>query len=384
MTIDTHRGRKVRKPGTAPAQKSIRPSAGAVPSVPSMRKGLVASLLAGFLAMTALSATAMAEQKTLYVGMNGGDMERAFTQNVFPAFEKANNVKIVVVPGTSTEVLAKAQAFKDKPQMHVMFLDDGVMSRAISMGLCEKIQDSAVLQQLYPAAVMKDGMAAGIDTGMTGLGYNTHIFKDKGWAPPTSWMDLADAKYKGKVVFQSAASSTFGLHAFLMFNRILGGNDQNVEPGFAKWSSTIGPNVLEYITNSAKLAEMIQSDEAAIFPLTPTAIARLKKRGIPVEYAQPKEGSVILVVGECVVAKNSEPELSQKLAAYLLSKEAQEAALEYGGHFPSNRNVTGTGDNVAVLKQFQQYMANAKVLDWDAINATRAAFNARWNRVMER
>ncbi|RXN88216.1 spermidine/putrescine ABC transporter substrate-binding protein [Achromobacter aloeverae] len=362
MTTDTHRGHGVRNPV----------------------RTLACKWLAGLLATTALSAGAMAQQKTLYVGMNGGDMERAFTQHVFPAFEKANNVKIVVVPGTSTEVLAKAQAFKDKPQMHVMFLDDGVMSRAISMGLCEKIQDGAVLRQLYPAAVMKDGMAAGIDTGMTGLGYNTHIFKDKGWAPPTSWMDLADPKYKGKVVFQSAASSTFGLHAFLMFNRIQGGKDQNVEPGFGKWSSTIGPNVLEYITNSAKLAEMIQSDEAAIFPLTPTAIARLKKRGIPVEYAQPKEGSVILVVGECVVAKNSEPELSQKLAAYLLSREAQEAALEYGGHFPSNRDVKGTGDNVAVLKQFQDYMANAKVLDWDAINATRPAFNARWNRVMER
>src|ERR1044072_243838 len=77
-------------------------------------------------ALSALPAAAWAQQKTLYVGMNGGDMERAFTQHVFPDFEKANNVKIVVVPGTSTEVLAKAQAYKDSPQMHVMFLDDGV------------------------------------------------------------------------------------------------------------------------------------------------------------------------------------------------------------------------------------------------------------------
>ncbi|KAG1579335.1 hypothetical protein G6F46_015672 [Rhizopus delemar] len=70
--------------------------------------------------MTLLSAGAMAQQKTLYVGMNGGDMERAFTQYVFPDFEKANIVKIVGVPGTSTDVLAKAQAYKDKPQMHVI------------------------------------------------------------------------------------------------------------------------------------------------------------------------------------------------------------------------------------------------------------------------
>ena len=53
---------------------------------------------------------------------------------------------------------------------------------------------------------------------MTGLGYNTRLFKEKGWAAPTSWMDLADPKFKGKVVFQSASGSTFGLHGFLMFS----------------------------------------------------------------------------------------------------------------------------------------------------------------------
>jgi putative spermidine/putrescine transport system substrate-binding protein len=74
--------------------------------------------------------------------MNGGTMEKAYTQYVFPAFEKLNNVKVVVVPGTSSDILAKAQANKDKPQMHVMFLDDGVMVRAIGMGLCQKQKPS--------------------------------------------------------------------------------------------------------------------------------------------------------------------------------------------------------------------------------------------------
>ncbi|WP_459616187.1 ABC transporter substrate-binding protein [Bordetella sp. 2513F-2] len=338
---------------------------------------------AALLAAT-LSGTAWAQQKTLYVGMNGGDMERAFTQHVFPAFEKENNVKIVVVPGTSTDVLAKAQAYKDNPQMHVMFLDDGVMSRAISMGLCDKLQDGPALQQLYPAALIKNGMAAGIDTGMTGVAYNTKLFAERGWAPPTSWMDLADPKYKGKVVFQSAATSTFGLHAFMMFNRIQGGDEKNVDPGFSKWDDTIGPNVLEYIPNTAKLSEMIQSGEAAIFPLTPTATARFQRRGIPVEYVQPKEGSVILMVAECVIAGNSEPELSQKLAHYLLTAQAQSKALEFGGHFPSNKTVTAPAGSEEMLAKFQQYMQNAHVVDWDTINATRGSFNARWNRSVER
>src|SRR5690606_713911 len=115
--------------------------------------------LAGAAVLAAVSTAALAETKTLYVGMNGGDMERAFTQHVFPEFEKANDVKIVVGPGTSADILAKAQAFKDKPQMHVMFLDDGVMVRAASMGLCQKLNDAPVMKEVYPSARIAGDMA---------------------------------------------------------------------------------------------------------------------------------------------------------------------------------------------------------------------------------
>lgn len=86
----------------------------------------------------AFASAASAETKTLYIGMNG-NMEKAYTEHVLPEFEKANDVKVVVVPGTSADILAKATAQKDNPQMHVMLLDDGVMVRAISSGLCQKI-----------------------------------------------------------------------------------------------------------------------------------------------------------------------------------------------------------------------------------------------------
>ena len=139
-----------------------------------------------------LAGSALAQTKTLYIGMNGGTMEKAYTEHVFPAFEKANNAKVVVVPGTSSDILAKAQANKDKPQMHVMFLDDGVMYRAIGLGLCEKQKPSPVLNDLYPSAHLKGDMATGVSLGMTGLAYNKKLFAEKGWAAPTSWMDLAD------------------------------------------------------------------------------------------------------------------------------------------------------------------------------------------------
>lgn len=339
---------------------------------------------AAALVATTLAGSAMAQTKTLYIGMNGGLMEKAYTQYVFPAFEKLYGTKVVVVPGTSSDILAKAQANKDRPQMHVMFLDDGVMMRAVGLGLCEKQRPNPSMAQIYPAARMKDDMATGVSLGMTGLAYNARMFKEKGWAAPTSWMDLADPKYKGKVVFQSMPASSFGLHGFLMFNRIQGGNDKNVEPGFKAWASTIGPNVLEYIPSSAKLSEMVQTNEAALFPLTPTAVAALKIKGIAVEYVQPKEGSVVLMVAQCVIARNSEPEMSQKLAEFLLSPLAQANVLQFGSQIPTNPKAPVVGEGVAQVAQIHNYMKNAVTLDWDSINANRPAWNARWNKTIER
>jgi putative spermidine/putrescine transport system substrate-binding protein len=335
-------------------------------------------------AALAASGAAGADTKTLYIGMNGGTMEKAYTQYVFPAFEKLNNVKVVVVPGTSSDILAKAQANKNNPQMHVMFLDDGIMVRAIGMGLCQKQRPSAALNEIYPAARFKGDMASGVSLGMTGLAYNKKMFSEKGWAAPTSWMDLADPKFKGKVVFQSMSSSSFGLHGFLMFNRIQGGNDKNVEPGFKAWPTTIGPNVLEYIPSSAKISEMVQTGEAALFPLTPTSVAALKAKGIPVEYAQPKEGSVVLMVGQCVIANNSEPELSQKLTEFLLSPLAQANVLQYGAQIPTNPKAPAVGEGATQVADITRWMKTAVTLDWDSVNANRPAWNARWNKTIER
>jgi putative spermidine/putrescine transport system substrate-binding protein len=327
---------------------------------------------------------AFAQSKTIYIGMNGGPMEKAYTSQVLPDFEKANDVKVVVVPGTSSDILAKLLANKSNPQIHVVFLDDGVMARAVSMGVCKKLDDAPVLKELYPFARMKDDIGAGVQLGMTGIAYNTKLFKEKGWAPPTSWLDFADPKYKGKVVFQSASSSTFGLHGFLEINRLWGGSEQNVEPGFTKWQSTVGPNVVEYIPNSAKISEMVQTGEAGLFPLTPTAVGDLQDKGIPVAYASPKEGPVLLLVDLCVVNNNPDPHLAQKLAQFLLSAPAQTKAAIAGKQIPTNRNATMPASMQQSLGNLDDLVKKVNVVDWDVINAHRAQWDARWNREIER
>ncbi len=48
-----------------------------------------------------LTVTQAQAEPTLYLGMNGGTMERLYADKVLPVFEKANNVKVVIVPPIS-------------------------------------------------------------------------------------------------------------------------------------------------------------------------------------------------------------------------------------------------------------------------------------------
>jgi putative spermidine/putrescine transport system substrate-binding protein len=195
-----------------------------------------------------------------------------------------------------------------------------------------------------------------VSLGVTGLAYNTRLFKEKGWAAPTSWMDMADPRFKDKLVFQSMASSTFGLHGFLMFNRIQGGSETNVDPGFKAWPNSVGRNVLEYIPSSAKISEMLQTDEAALFPLTPTQVTALKLKGMPVEYAQPKEGAVVLNVAECTIANNTNRNWPRSSPRSCSRLEAQAAGTEDGDQIPSNPNTPTTDRTRGQVEAMKQYL----------------------------
>jgi putative spermidine/putrescine transport system substrate-binding protein len=59
-----------------------------------------------------------------------------------------------------------------------------------------------------------------------------------------------------------------------------------------------------------------------IFSITPTQVATQKRLGVPMEYAQLKEGAVLLTVARCVIARNDQPELARKLAAFFADRRS--------------------------------------------------------------
>ena len=60
-------------------------------------------------ALALCAGAAHAQDKTLYIGMNGGDMERSYTKYVFPAFERIHGVKVVVVSNITDHINLERQ-----------------------------------------------------------------------------------------------------------------------------------------------------------------------------------------------------------------------------------------------------------------------------------
>ena len=217
--------------------------------------------LAAMALLAVTTAPAFAQQRLTVAGY-GGSFEQTMRKEVIPDFEREFNARVEYVVGNSTDTLAKLQAQRANQAIDVAILDDGPMYQAIELGFCSRIANLPT-DDLLPGARFKDDQAVAFGLVATGLMYNTKVFREKGWAAPTSWNDLKDAKYKGTMVIPPI-NGTYGLHALVMFARLNGGGEREIEPGFKVMKKEVNPNVLVYEASPGKMTELFQSGQAEI------------------------------------------------------------------------------------------------------------------------
>ena len=330
--------------------------------------------------MFAAVAGASAET-TLYVGGSGGSNEDLFKAKVIPPFEAANGVKVVYIPGNSTDILAKLEAQKTAEEMSVAMIDDGPMYQAVAHGLCTKVEQAGSIKELYPNARMAGDKSIGIGFVATGLAYNKAVFAKNGWAAPTSWNDLTDPKYKGKIV-NPPITNGYGLLTLVMMARLNGGGEAAIEPGFNAMIKQVAPNVLSWEASPGTMASMLQTGEAALVVWGSGRVQSVIDQGAPVAFVYPKEGAVALMVAGCVVEGAPEAALGQKFLQHVASAEMQGILAEVG-YGPVNRNTKLTPEIAAKVVSGPEKVNAMISPDYSVINAKRAEWTSRWNRAVE-
>ncbi|MDF0733204.1 ABC transporter substrate-binding protein [Pseudomonas entomophila] len=324
---------------------------------------------------------AHAEQFTLYVAAFGGSFEQLLKTQIVPPFEKMTGSKVILVPGDTTTTLARMQAQKGKQTLDVAFLDDGPMSQAAKLDYCEKLTDAPIYKDLHEAAHFKSNKAVTIGLDGTGIVYNERVFAAKGWAPPTSWKDLQNPLYKGHVQFPSITNG-YGIESLVMFARLNGGSEQNIEPGFVAIKNSVAPNVLSFDPSPGKISELFQNDSLWIGAWGAGRTQSLRNQGVPVKFVAPKEGVMALGLSVCPVKHDTVNALAQKFVQYTLTPQVQALFAAEEGVAPVNKHTELPPDVQAKIPDNATVAAMLSI-DWDIINAMRPTWIQQWNRQIE-
>lgn len=326
---------------------------------------------------------ASAAGKEVVFGGFGGTFQKAMKATVIPAFEKKYNVKVIYVVGTSAQLTAKLLAERNHPRIDVIWGTDASYYIGRKAGLFAKLDRSKIpnLADLYPFAVYADGTGVMMGMQACGIEYNTKIFAEKGWAPPKSWNDLWDPKYRGHVVSYNLPIGYASVF-FSVVSKLTGSKHGDFAPAWKKIAQLV-PNVLTFVNPPAQVDALFATGGAWIGYNGSARIGELAARGVPVAMATPKEGAV-LNPNQFVVVKNGpNPELANEFINFALSVQAQEMIAKTMLLGPVNRKVKLDAAS-ATKVPYGKAVKKLWIIDQDAINEHMKQLVQKWTQVVSR
>lgn len=354
-------------------------------SVASIR-GLraVAALAAAVVVLAgAPGVRSQAVREVVFLGF-GGTHEKNMKERVLPPFERAHNAKVLYVTGTMAANFARAQAQKGRPDADVIWDNDLTHVMGKRMGLFEKLDRARVtnLKDVYDVARDPDGVGVMQGFQAEGLEYNAKVFKDKGWPPPTSWRDLWNPAFKGRVGLY-AGTNAYTQYLIPMIARLEGGGERQVDGAFARLRE-LAPSAPTFALAPAELDNLLKQGEVWIAYNGSSRVYELQLAGFPVEFAYPKEGALIFGNWFDVLKGAPHGELAQDLVNYLIGVEAQALFARHVFFGPINGQVRLDPEVARRVPFGPEQIGKMVKLDFEAMNDGVARWTERWNKEIER
>ncbi len=331
------------------------------------------------------SGSAQAKQsgaaKELVVASWGDPYLAGWKKQLIPSFEQKFNVKITWLPsGGSQATLTNAIAHKG--EVDVALLDDGGFAGGVKQDIWEPLDFSRInTSDLYDVALTyKSSGGVAIGVGVTGGYYNTKVFQEKGWTPPTSIKDLADPKYCNHVTIHTITNG-IGLGVLQIMALANGGDATNFDPGFAPMTK-LAPCVLTFDT-FGDTSTLIQQGAGWVGSWDLGRVKQLRDVGAPVDFIRWKEGVSGYVVMAPIVKGAPHKELAYEFINYLLTADQQKNTAMDVGFGPLNKTVRLTPDQTQYLVYGEDQVKQVKLLDWTYVNKNRDAWTEKWKRQVE-
>jgi 2-aminoethylphosphonate transport system substrate-binding protein len=335
-------------------------------------KRTFAAVLAA-VAMMASPALAASQVVTIYSadGLHGGNP--SWFGKMFADFTKKTGIKVQYIEGGSGVVVQRVAKEQSNPQADVLVTLPPFIQKAASDGL---LQPYASKEAANIPAADKDakGLFVPMVNNYMNFIYNASVLK----APPKTYNDLLDAKFKGKIQYSTPGQAGDGTAVMLQAIHAFGGRDA----GFAflkkLQDNNVGPS-----SSTGKLTALVNKGEIYVAngDLQMNMDQKEKNPNIKVFWPAGPDGkrttfALPYYIG--LVKGAPHADAGKKLIDFLLSKEAQSSLSTIAWGLPVRIDVK---PNDANFKALHELMAGVTVWhpDWSDVLKHLDADVKRWH-----
>jgi len=192
----------------------------------------------------------------------------------------------------------------------------------------------AIPKSMWPLTQSGGILGVPVHFSLYVIAYNTDFAKA---ADFVSWNALIDKKWSNQVSLTRPA--ILARNDLILFSKIFGGSDTNVEPGYA-FIRKLAANALNVYTSMASLMSQMGRGEVVAAPFFYDEIMHLHHQGVKnIDFVVPAEGALVIpyLVAIPKGARNSEE--AKKLLNALVEPKYQVPFLVESGLLPTNPSV---------------------------------------------
>jgi putative spermidine/putrescine transport system substrate-binding protein len=334
------------------------------------------------LGLTLLSSTVSAQDTSVKGTVNVVGFSGVFADNyqkfIIDAFEaKYPGVDVVYQPSrNSAETLALLTLQRSDPKIDVALIDVAVAIRANKEGLFAKLDPAKVtsLADMPAWARIDEDKAIAFSQDNLAILFNT----DKVKQPPTSWADLTDPKYKGRIAARLA--DTRGVILIPILTKLKGGDyKKSIQPAM-EMLKAIAPNVSTW-DPAPDCYAVVQSGEVDLSICWNGRAQYLHDtQGGKIGIALPKEGSIGQTNTIGLVEGSKNKAAAELFINYALSAEAQAVFAEKSFYGPVNTKVNLPDAVANRIYGSKEAQAAQMSLDWNFVADKYSAWVQRINR----
>lgn len=290
-------------------------------------------------------------------------------------FEKAHDIKVNMVRMSSGEAYAKIRAEARNPKTDLWWAGTGDPHlQAASEGLTEEYK-SPMLDQLQDwaknQAESSGFKTVGVYAGALGWGYNTEIFKQKGYKEPVCWADLLAPELKGEIQIANPNSSGTAYTALASLVQIMG------EDKAFEYLKSLNANISQYTkSGSAPVKAAARGETGLGIVFMHDAVAQTAE-GFPVKAIAPCEGTGYEIGSMSIVKGARNLDNAKTWYDWSLKPEVQSRMKDAKSfQLPSNKS--------AEIPKEAPRFEDIKLIDYDfktyGDSEKRKALLERWDR----